>query len=310
METLLSLAFDNLSSYDTGKIRKGLRQVEGLLAQICLAKTRLSPDKRRSIASPVKVAPSTAAGAPKELAALRDDPAFREFYKLQEGFEWNDGQNDLLILSTLDLIRGILLLHPPSRSLFAREIYMNVRRRIPPSSSQKTPSHPSQLLLDLLDPANCPAIQSSTLLTLVVALLDQPSNTRAFESLDGLLAVTSLSKQRGTAREVKAKLSEFLYFYLLPETTTTPPPSASSSLSTAFAGQNSSIVSSAGRDRARAGTASSSSLARPKGPLATANTDTRSTEEKMALLGRHLGNVDDVFRELQAAAPFGRMASS
>jgi len=44
----------------------------------------------------------------------------------------SDGQNDLLIVSTLDLIQGILLLHPPSRSLFAREIYMNVR-----------PTHPS-----------------------------------------------------------------------------------------------------------------------------------------------------------------------
>lgn len=26
---------------------------------------------------------------PKELAALEHDPAFREFFKLQEGFEWN-----------------------------------------------------------------------------------------------------------------------------------------------------------------------------------------------------------------------------
>lgn len=37
-----------------------------------------------------------------------------------------DGQNDLLIVSTLDLLHGILLIHPPSRTLFAREIYMNV----------------------------------------------------------------------------------------------------------------------------------------------------------------------------------------
>lgn len=43
--------------------------------------------------------------------------------------DWvSDGQNDLLIISTLDLLQGILLVHPPSRSLFAREIYMNVRR--------------------------------------------------------------------------------------------------------------------------------------------------------------------------------------
>ena len=37
-----------------------------------------------------------------------------------------DGQNNLLILSTLDLIQGMLLLHPQSRKLFAREIHMNV----------------------------------------------------------------------------------------------------------------------------------------------------------------------------------------
>jgi hypothetical protein len=78
------------------------------------------------------------------------------------------------------------------------------------------------LLLDLLDPINCPAIQSATLLTLVTALLDQPANTRTFEELDGLLTVTSLFKQRATSREVKLKLVEFLYFYLMPETPTYP----------------------------------------------------------------------------------------
>jgi hypothetical protein len=78
------------------------------------------------------------------LEQLGDDPAFREFFKLQEGFEWNvamrlvqcldrllgkshDEMNDLLIIQTLDLVQGILLLHPPSRTLFSREIYMNVR---------------------------------------------------------------------------------------------------------------------------------------------------------------------------------------
>ncbi len=88
MESLLSLAFDNISSYDSGKIRKGLRQVEGLLAQICLSKNKLSsPDKRRSaIVNPVAASSAT---APKQLASLRDDPAFRQFYKLQDGFEWN-----------------------------------------------------------------------------------------------------------------------------------------------------------------------------------------------------------------------------
>jgi len=73
-----------------------------------------------------------------------EDPAFREFFRLQEGFEYNcasrlisclervlglgnSGVNDMLILSTLELLQGVLLLHPPSRKLFGKEIYMNVR---------------------------------------------------------------------------------------------------------------------------------------------------------------------------------------
>ena len=87
MESLLSLSFDNLSSNEAGKIRKGLRQLEGLLAQICLSRNASSPqqlDRRRSVAlTPNRETP------PKELSRLRDDPAFREFFKLQEGFQWN-----------------------------------------------------------------------------------------------------------------------------------------------------------------------------------------------------------------------------
>jgi hypothetical protein len=92
-----------------------------------------------------------------------------------------------------------LLLHPPSRIIFGREVYMN-------------------LLLDLLDPYNCPAIQSQALLVLVTALLATPQNTRTFEHMDGLLTVTSLFKDEETTKNVKVKLLEFLYFYLMPET--------------------------------------------------------------------------------------------
>lgn len=138
MENLLSLAFDNLSSYDGPKIRKGLRQVEGLLANICLSSKPRSPKAGRDDSSDDSTAPP-----PKSLKELADDAAFCEFFKLQEGFEWNvalrlvntldrllakggDGQNDMLILSALDLIQGIMLLHPPSKTLFSREMYMNV----------------------------------------------------------------------------------------------------------------------------------------------------------------------------------------
>lgn len=137
MEALLSLAFDNLSSYDAQKVRKGLRQVEGLLAQICLSSARDAP-------SPTASPSRTRSPTPKSLTELSADLAFREFFKLQEGFEWNvatrlvaaldrlmgrgysDGSNDLLILGALDLIQGVLLLHPPSKALFSREQNMNV----------------------------------------------------------------------------------------------------------------------------------------------------------------------------------------
>lgn len=142
MEALLSLAFDNLSSYDGPKIRKGMRQVEGLLAQICLSGSRPSDSRKNNDAHDGD--DDDSAPLRKELGQLSQDPAFREFFKLQEGFEWNvamrligtldrlmakgsDGQNDLLILSALDLIQGVLLLHPPSKTLFSREQNMNVR---------------------------------------------------------------------------------------------------------------------------------------------------------------------------------------
>lgn len=139
METLLSHSFDYLSSASPQKIRKGLRQVEGLLAQICLSKNAASPNKRNSMI-PLGTTPS-----PKKPKDLYEDPAYREFFKLQQCFQWNiamrligclerllgkesNGTNDLLVVQALDLIQGVLLLHPPSRELFAREIHMNVSR--------------------------------------------------------------------------------------------------------------------------------------------------------------------------------------
>ena len=85
MESLLSLSFDYLSSYDGVKVRKGLRQLEGLLAQICLSRSGSAQDRRHSIA----VTNGATKQSPKQLEQLKEDPAFREFFKLQEGFEWN-----------------------------------------------------------------------------------------------------------------------------------------------------------------------------------------------------------------------------
>jgi hypothetical protein len=89
MEALLSLSFDNIASKDTAKIRKGLRQIEGMLAQICLANSKNpTPIGHRRNTSAINVNEQQES-TPKKLGQLAEDPAFREFFRLQEGFEWN-----------------------------------------------------------------------------------------------------------------------------------------------------------------------------------------------------------------------------
>jgi hypothetical protein len=84
-----------------------------------------------------------------------------------------------------------------------------------------------QIFLDLLDPSLPPAIHTATLTTLLTSLLDAPSNTRTFESLDGLNVITSLLKSRSTSDEVRRAVLELLNFYLSPESPKSRPPSGS-----------------------------------------------------------------------------------
>lgn len=320
MESLLSLAFDNLSSFDGGKIKKGLKQVEGLLAQICLSGPS-SPRKHEREQAPRKV-----------LSDLSGDPAFREFFKLQEGFEWNvaqrllttldwlvvrggDGQYDLLIVNALDLIQGALLLHPPSKALFSRSVHMNVTTPpLPPFSQCPDLAQfanlffslsSQQLLLDLLEPINCPAIQSATVTTLVVALVDMPPNMRVFEQLDGLLTVTSLFKSRETGRDVKFRLTEFLYFYLTPETPSIP--RAEARMSAAAPGllqrSPSKLAKVFGGVR---GGGNGKSQERP----GSENGATLSVEAKKQFVDRYLpGVVDELLQDLDTYKPFGGVLS-
>ena len=171
------------------------------------------------------------------------------------------GANDLLIVSTLDLLQGTLLIHPPSRALFAREIYMN-------------------LLLDLLDPTSCPAIQSSTVLVLVTSLLEMPKNIRCFERVDGLLGVTSLFKNGSTGREVKMRIVEFFYFYLMPETPVAQ--GGAGNLGGAGLQRTPSKRLGSGGEGVREGT--------------------KTTEEKQRMLGKYLSNVEDLVEDLRDSA--------
>lgn len=101
MENLLSASFDLLSSYDPLHIRKGLRCLEGFLAKMCL-QVPSAPSKSGNKAANL---PSIA------VASRPKDAAFREFLRLQNGFEWNGTQallakrtNVLTVLVTIRLI--------------------------------------------------------------------------------------------------------------------------------------------------------------------------------------------------------------
>lgn len=186
--------------------------------------------------------------------------------------------NDIVILSALELLQGMLLLHPPSRSLFSREIYLNI-------------------LLDLLDSANPPALQSQSLLVLMTVLLECPRNARTFEDMDGLLTVASLLKSRGTAKDVRVRAMEFLSFYLMPEAAETEAREAQDVATV----QRSPSKSAAGfilHSRTSSTESGGSSM-----DVDERTGETRTTGEKKAYLERWLGNVDWLVQDLPGGVP-------
>jgi hypothetical protein len=134
----------------------------------------------------------------------------------------------------------------------------------------------------------------------VAALVDTPQNTRAFEALDGLLMATSLFKSRQTSRDVKLKLCEFIYFYLMPETPRRPADTAPPGL-----------LARSPSKLSRAFAAGSEAGPRRKAAAATeASEVTRSTEEKQAMLACHLSNVDGMLPKFYFLHLLSRSASS
>jgi hypothetical protein len=119
----------------------------------------------------------------------------------------------------------------------------------------------------------------------VTSLLSTPQSTRTFESVDGLLVVTSLLKARSTTREIKQKLLEFLYFYLMPETRLA---ASTSATNTAVLGGRGKELVAAFEGQRRRETVSGSEGAEKGDEL------TRTLGEKQELLGRYFSNVQDI----------------
>ena len=106
--------------------------------------------------------------------------------------------------------------------------------------------------------------------------------------MDGLLTVTSLFKDEETTQNVKVKLLEFLYFYLMPETPIATLQRSPSKLANAF-------------DRR-------SSTANGDDGGGASKKNTRSQEDKQYMLGKYLNNVDALVEDLQESAPFTSVA--
>jgi hypothetical protein len=109
------------------------------------------------------------------------------------------------------------------------------------------------------------------------------------------MMVTSVFKSRETTREVKLKLVEFLYFYLMPETPSIPSANATVSVPAMLQRSPSKLAGAFNRtDSALRKRADSESGL------------TRTTDEKQALLSKHLHNVEDLVVDLrEAQAAFG-----
>lgn len=170
------------------------------------------------------------------------------------------------------------------------------------------------LLLDLLDSSNPPKIQSQAILVLVTALLETPRNTRVFEDVDGLLTVTSLFKGRGTSKEVKMRTLEFLYFYLMPESPPTTSSSAPNTIITQDASRSPSKLADnriqALKGHARTHSGDSDGDRMDLDSEGEGGKETKNTEDKQKLLGRHLANVAELVQDLQENAVFGHAAAA
>ena len=103
---------------------------------------------------------------------------------------------------------------------------------------------------------------------------------------------------RATSREVKLKLIEFLYFYLMPEAPLPAMTSVSApATATALPKRSPSEVGGGGAQGRSLNGAGADGLPCAQG--------TKTMEEKQGLLGKYLSNVDDLVDDLRDNAPFG-----
>lgn len=189
-DTILDI-FEGLGDGSGDERAKAVKKIDKLLANQCM------PDqtkKSRTLTS-----------------HLHGRPQLKEFLKLQDNYAYNIVSRIAPVLDKmekieqtkllLDCLQGLCLLHYPSRRVFSNDRFMNK-------------------LVKFLDPNNEPEIHVRAINTLVSVMVREVRNIRKFEQLDGLLHISTLFKSKEVSKEVKLRILEFLFFYLIPETQT------------------------------------------------------------------------------------------
>jgi large subunit ribosomal protein L3e len=104
-----------------------------------------------------------------------------------------------LLAPALQVIHGACIMHGRSRRCFSTR-------------------HTMMPLITCLKVVENPSVQIGAVNALVAVMAHEVANIRLFEDLDGLAVICLMFKRKETSKEVKLKILEFLFFYLVPET--------------------------------------------------------------------------------------------
>ncbi len=253
----------SFAQLDAGNINIGLQLIQSILLSLC---SNISTH-------PVKV-PTV------------NDPVFGSLISLQNNFQFNivsrlmiilhsnnNGTVETLkqedILSLLEIINGLLLLHPSSRNIFTQRHNMILIIGLIIKSSTTNNNHSTNYTT---------SIQKAAIQTLVSALVRNVPNIRLFEALQGPKKICTHFRKKETSKDVKLKILEFLFFYLIPET------------------QKRNTNKNNDSDNSK-----NNALLYQDGYIR------KTTENKKQILNKYLNNVDNLVEELNNSKPFGEM---
>lgn len=208
MDILILQASRDLAA---GNTTAGLRQLDGLLVDICDF-NNVNNNKARPPSSVNGTGRYTCEilfqrSKTRQFLELQENPVFNvasivanSLVKIDTPPQKMSSEQQQQVLTMLDVVQGSCLLHYSSRAVFSSELVM-------------------QSVLRLVDWTTPQAIQLSGISTLVSILVHNVRNIRLLEQLGGIGKICSLFKQKDTSKDVKLRILEFLFFYLIPEST-------------------------------------------------------------------------------------------